>query len=56
MMWIDDHFYEDLDYDKAKAVIEAIKRGETPKVGPQGDRRVAMPAGGKTTLLEVDEG
>lgn len=55
MMWVDDHFYEDLDYDKAKNVLEAIKRGEQPAIGPQGERKVAMPAGGKTTLLEMGD-
>jgi NADH-quinone oxidoreductase subunit E len=52
MMWIDDHYYEDLDYERARAVIEALKRGERPRPGPQGERKVAMPAGGKTTLLD----
>ena len=55
MMWIDDDFYEDLDYGKAKAIIEALKCGERPKAGPQGERMTSMPAGGKTTLLNVTD-
>jgi NADH-quinone oxidoreductase subunit E len=50
MMWIDDDFYEDLDYDKTRAIIEALKRGERPTPGSQTGRRASMPAGGKTTL------
>ena len=50
MLWIDDDFYEDLDYDKTRAIIEALKRGERPTPGSQTGRRASMPAGGKTTL------
>ncbi len=53
MMWIDDDYYEDLTPETATAIIEALIRGERPTPGPQSGRRVAMPAGGKTTLLEV---
>ncbi|MCB1832034.1 MAG: NADH-quinone oxidoreductase subunit NuoE [Geminicoccaceae bacterium] len=52
MMWIDDHFYEDLDYGKAKEIVEAIMRGETPEPGPQSGRKGSEPLGQRTTLLE----
>jgi NADH-quinone oxidoreductase E subunit len=55
MMWIDDDYYEDLDYAKARAIIEALKRGERPTPGPQSGRKVSMPAGGKTTLLAKEQ-
>jgi NADH-quinone oxidoreductase E subunit len=55
MMWIDDDYYEDLDYAKARAIIEALKRGERPAPGPQSGRKVSMPAGGKTTLLSKEQ-
>lgn len=55
MMWIDDDYYEDLDYERAKAVLEALVRGEKPKPGPQSGRLGSMPAGGKTTLLSGGE-
>jgi NADH-quinone oxidoreductase E subunit len=55
MMWIDDDFFEDLDYAKAKGIIEALKRGERPAPGPQSGRKVSMPAGGKTTLLAKEQ-
>jgi NADH-quinone oxidoreductase subunit E len=53
MMWIDDDYYEDLDYDKAVAVLEALKRGETPKPGPQSGRRGSEPLGERKTLVEA---
>ncbi len=56
VMWIDDDYYEDLDYERAKQVLEAIARGEKPRPGPQSGRRGSMPAGGKTTLLFAEEG
>ncbi|MCS6780467.1 MAG: NADH-quinone oxidoreductase subunit NuoE [Geminicoccaceae bacterium] len=55
VLWIDDDFYEDLTYERAKAVLEAVVRGERPTPGPQSGRKGSMPAGGKTTLLEVGE-
>jgi NADH-quinone oxidoreductase E subunit len=53
MMWIDDDYYEDLTPERAKAIIEALERGETPTPGPQSGRKGQIPFGGKTTLLEV---
>ena len=55
VLWIDDDFYEDLDGPGTRALIEALKRGERPAPGSQTGRRASMPAGGKTTLLEVGE-
>jgi NADH-quinone oxidoreductase E subunit len=52
MMWIDDDYYEDLTYDSAKAIIEALRSGEQPQVGSQTGRRASMAVGGKTSLLE----
>jgi NADH-quinone oxidoreductase subunit E len=54
MLQIGKDFYEDLDGPKTEALIEAFRRGETPKPGPQGvDRRSSEPPGGATTLKEV---
>ena len=55
VLWIDEDYYEDLTYERAKAVLEAIKRGERPEPGPQSGRKGSMPAGGKTTLFDVGE-
>ncbi|TAN75413.1 MAG: NAD(P)H-dependent oxidoreductase subunit E, partial [Magnetospirillum sp.] len=34
-------------------VLEAFKRGETPKPGPQNGRQFSCPAGGPTSLTEL---
>ena len=47
---INDDFYEDLDEASITTVLEAYRRGETPKPGPQVDRQNSAPAGGLTTL------
>ncbi len=50
------HYYEDLDHDATIRMIDAIKRGETPKPGPQIDRQTSAPAGGPTTLTHQVKG
>jgi NADH-quinone oxidoreductase subunit E len=47
---INDDFYEDLDEASIKRVLDAFRRGETPKPGPQIDRQTSAPVGGHTTL------
>jgi NADH-quinone oxidoreductase subunit E len=47
---INDDFYEDLDAASMKKVLDAFRRGETPKPGPQIDRQTSAPVGGPTTL------
>jgi NADH-quinone oxidoreductase subunit E len=47
---INDDFYEDLDEASIKKVLDAFRRGETPKAGPQIDRQTSAPVGGATTL------
>jgi NADH-quinone oxidoreductase subunit E len=51
MMWIDDDYFEDLDYERTRAVLEALKRGETPRPGPQSGRRGSEPFGERKTLI-----
>ena len=53
MIQINDDFYEDLDEASTKKVLEAFKRGETPKPGPQVDRQTSAPIGGPTTLTTI---
>ncbi len=45
---------EDLDYAKTRAILEALQRGERPTPGSQTGRKASMPAGGKTTLIELE--
>lgn len=53
MVQINDDNYEDLDYDRTTAVLEALARGETPPAGSQIGRRTSCPEGGPTTLREM---
>ncbi len=52
MMEIGDDYFEDLDVDSTKRVIEALKRGEKPTPGSQIGRRSSEPATGLTTLKD----
>ena len=53
MVQINDDNYEDLTKESTTAILDALARGETPKPGPQIDRRVSAPVGGPTTLVEM---
>lgn len=53
MMQINDDYYEDLSPESARSVLDALKRGETPKPGPQNGRQFSAPEGGPTTLHEL---
>lgn len=49
-MQINDDFFEDLTPESTAKVLEALARGEKPKVGPQSSRQGAENAAGLTTL------
>ena len=53
MVQINDDNYEDLDYDRMTAILDALARGEAPRPGPQTGRQVSCPEGGPTTLEEM---
>ena len=53
MMQIGDDYYEDLDEESTKTILQALRRGETPMPGPQIDRTASEPAGGLTSLTEL---
>jgi NADH-quinone oxidoreductase subunit E len=50
MIQIGDDYYEDLDANSTRKVLQAFRRGETPTPGSQKGRRSSEPAGGPTTL------
>ena len=50
MMQIGDDYYEDLDAESTKAILGALKGGQTPKPGSQSGRHSSEPAGGLTCL------
>jgi NADH-quinone oxidoreductase E subunit len=56
VVWVGDDYYEDLDVEKTRALIDAFKRGEVPKAGSQSGRQTSAPAGGPTTLKDIGEG
>ena len=54
MVQVNDDNYEDLDYDRTIAILEALARGETPKPGTQQPgRHTVEPAGGPTSLVAM---
>jgi NADH-quinone oxidoreductase subunit E len=53
MLQIGKDFYEDLDGPKTEVLLEAFRRGETLKPGPQNERHSSEPIGGATTLKET---
>ena len=53
ILCVDDDYYEDLDYDRTRALLQALRRGERPKPGSTTGRITSAPDGGPTTLLEV---
>lgn len=50
MLQYNDDFFEDLNEESTGKILEALKRGEKPKPGPQNGRLSSEPLGGATTL------
>jgi NADH-quinone oxidoreductase E subunit len=53
ILQVDDAFYEDMDADKVKALLAALRRGERPKAGSMAGRHTSAPEGGPTTLTTL---
>ncbi len=53
MMQIGDDYYEDLDPDGVRRILQALRKGEVPKAGSQIGRAGSEPKGGPTTLADV---
>jgi NADH-quinone oxidoreductase subunit E len=53
VLQVDDDYYEDLDYDRTVALIEALRRGERPRPGSTIGRQTSAPEGGPLTLTAV---
>ena len=49
---IGDHFYEDLDAERVRALLRAFRSGAPGAPGSQTGRQTSAPAGGLTTLTE----
>jgi NADH-quinone oxidoreductase subunit E len=54
ILQVDDDFYEDMDAEKTEALLSALRRGEKPPVGSMAGRQTSAPAGGPTTLTEIE--
>lgn len=52
VVWIGDDYYEDVDADAMRRIIDALRKGETPPPGSQTGRQTSAPVGGPTTLKE----
>ena len=53
ILQVNDDFYEDMDAEKTKALIEALQRGEIPKPGSMSGRQTSAPDGGPITLTTL---
>ncbi len=53
MVQVNDDYYEDLDYDRTVALMDALKNGERPAIGSQTGRRGSEAASGPTTMLKA---
>jgi NADH-quinone oxidoreductase subunit E len=53
---VNDDFYEDLDAEGTKQLLEALRRGEQPTPGPTKGRQTSAPEGGPTTLTTLHFG
>ena len=53
MMQIGDDYYEDLDPDSTRRILQTLRGGGTPTPGPQSGRRSSEPAGGLTSLTTI---
>lgn len=47
---INDDYYEDLDPDRTRTILDSISRGTTPPSGSQTGRKTSAPVSGPTTL------
>ncbi len=50
---VNDDYYEDLDAESTRAVLEAFKRGEHPRPGPVNGRQASAPEGGPIALASL---
>lgn len=54
ILQVDNDYYEDMDYDRTRALLQALRRGEKPAMGSTIGRMTSAPEGGPTTLLAVE--
>jgi NADH-quinone oxidoreductase subunit E len=54
VLCVNDDFYEDMDAERTRALLEALRRGEVPKPGSMSGRQNSAPEGGPTTLTTLN--
>ena len=55
ILQVDDDFYEDLNGERTTALLAALRRGESPKMGSTIGRQASAPEGGSPTLQFAPE-
>ena len=55
ILQVDNDYYEDLDYERTRALLAALRRGERPAPGSTIGRQTSAPEGGPTTLVDAQE-
>jgi NADH-quinone oxidoreductase subunit E len=53
ILQVDDDFYEDMDAERVKTLLDALRRGERPTPGSMAGRQTSAPDGGPTTLTTL---
>ncbi len=53
ILQVDDDFYEDMDADRVKYLLDALRRGERPPPGSMIGRQTSAPEGGPNTLTTL---
>src|SRR5450755_2608967 len=53
VLQVDDDFYEDMDAERTKAVIAALREGKPPPIGSMIGRQTPAPEGGPATLTTL---
>ncbi len=53
ILQVDDDFYEDMDVDRTKQLLDALRRGERPSPGSMTGRQTSAPDGGPNTLTTL---
>ncbi|XP_018495945.1 probable NADH dehydrogenase [ubiquinone] flavoprotein 2, mitochondrial [Galendromus occidentalis] len=56
MLQINDDYYEDLTNKDVDHILDELKAGKKPKIGPYNGRKAGEPAGGLTCLTEPPKG
>lgn len=54
ILQVDDDFYEDMDAEKVKELLAALRRGERPTPGSMAGRQTSAPEGGPDTLTTLN--